>query len=169
MIQAQTKNIKKSKLKTTFKPMIALDKNRNFYTCACKTNFVLVLYTSIYNSSKHQPNIYSYMYVHLNQWKLYNRFIHHQQWWWYMAVYILYIQLVTSALDHMATWAYFISWPLVFNQLFQSCNIRGYGGKTDDPIDTAYRIVADHTRMASVCIADGLLPGTRDQGYRLVY
>ena len=33
--------IYKSKLKTTFKPMIALDKNRNFYTCACKTNFVV--------------------------------------------------------------------------------------------------------------------------------
>ena len=30
-----------SKLKTTFKLMIALDKNRNFYTCACKTNFVV--------------------------------------------------------------------------------------------------------------------------------
>ena len=35
------KNINESKLKTTFKPMIALDKNRNFYTCACKTNFVV--------------------------------------------------------------------------------------------------------------------------------
>ena len=33
--------INESKLKTTFKPMIALDKNRNFYTCACKTNFVV--------------------------------------------------------------------------------------------------------------------------------
>ena len=41
MIHAQTKNINESKLKTTFKPMIALDKNRNFYTCACKTNFLL--------------------------------------------------------------------------------------------------------------------------------
>ena len=33
------KYVNKSKLKTTFKPMIVLDKNRNFYTCACKTNF----------------------------------------------------------------------------------------------------------------------------------
>ena len=41
MIQAQTKNINESKLKTRFKPMIKLDKNRNFYTCACKTNFVI--------------------------------------------------------------------------------------------------------------------------------
>lgn len=31
--------INKSKLKTTFKPMIAFDKNRNFYTCVCKTNY----------------------------------------------------------------------------------------------------------------------------------
>ena len=30
-----------SKLKTTFKPMIALDKNCNFYTCACTTDFVV--------------------------------------------------------------------------------------------------------------------------------
>ena len=29
-------SLNKSKLKTTFKPMIALDKNRNFYTCAWK-------------------------------------------------------------------------------------------------------------------------------------
>lgn len=27
--------INKSKLKTTFKPMIAFDKKRNFYTCGC--------------------------------------------------------------------------------------------------------------------------------------
>ncbi|XP_071170460.1 alanine--tRNA ligase, cytoplasmic-like isoform X2 [Mytilus edulis] len=55
----------------------------------------------------------------------------------------------------------------MFNAIQKSCNIRGYGGKTDDSIDTAYRIVADHTRMASVCIADGLLPGTKDQGHKL--
>ena len=42
MIQAQTKkNINKFQLKTTFKIMIALDKDRNFYTCASKTNFVV--------------------------------------------------------------------------------------------------------------------------------
>ena len=35
------KKYKQSKLKTTFKPMIALDKNRNLYTCACQTNFVV--------------------------------------------------------------------------------------------------------------------------------
>ena len=33
--------INESKLKITFKPIIALDKKRNFYTCACKTNFVV--------------------------------------------------------------------------------------------------------------------------------
>lgn len=27
-------------------------------------------------------------------------------------------------------------------------------------VDTAYRLVADHVRMAVVCIADGLVPGT---------
>ena len=34
-------DINKSKLKTTFKPMIVLDKNRNFYMCVCKKNFVV--------------------------------------------------------------------------------------------------------------------------------
>lgn len=28
-------------------------------------------------------------------------------------------------------------------------------------LDYAYRVVADHTRMCSVCIADGLYPQTR--------
>ena len=39
-----------------FKPMIALDKNRNFYTCACKTNFVVEGSIYIYTSLKITPN-----------------------------------------------------------------------------------------------------------------
>ena len=31
----------KSKWKKKLKPMIALDKNRNCYTCGCKTNFLV--------------------------------------------------------------------------------------------------------------------------------
>ena len=34
-------NTNKSKLKAMFKPMIALDKNRNVYMCACKTNVLV--------------------------------------------------------------------------------------------------------------------------------
>jgi hypothetical protein len=44
---------------------------------------------------------------------------------------------------------------------FKSCNITPYGGQTDNDIDVAYRIIADHIRMACVCIADGLLPGNK--------
>ena len=46
----------------------------------------------------------------------------------------------------------------------QCSNTRAYLGTTTDDIDIAYRIVADHVRMASVCIADGLLPGSKSQG-----
>ena len=31
-----------------------------------------------------------------------------------------------------------------------------------DGIDTAYRIVADHLRMITVCLADGMRPGNKD-------
>ena len=34
----------------------------------------------------------------------------------------------------------------------------GIGKQTDISVDVAYRIIADHSRMFTVCIADGLLP-----------
>ena len=44
---------------------------------------------------------------------------------------------------------------------------RGRGGARGEEedaqavrVDTAYRLVADHVRMAVACIADGLVPGT---------
>ena len=49
-------NINKSKLKTTFKPMIELDKNRNFYTYACKTNFVVEGLNTAQTTFSKRPN-----------------------------------------------------------------------------------------------------------------
>ena len=47
--------------------------------------------------------------------------------------------------------------------LFQTCGVPAYGGRVgiDDKggIDTAYRIIADHARMLTVAISDGLRPG----------
>src|SRR5690606_19906668 len=34
-----------------------------------------------------------------------------------------------------------------------------YGGKLEDPVDIAFRAVADHVRMASFAITDGARPG----------
>ena len=55
---------------------------------------------------------------------------------------------------------------IIFNYLFLFIQETGaplYGDRTGtadvDHMDTAYRIIADHTRMATVCISDGLLPG----------
>ncbi len=42
-----------------------------------------------------------------------------------------------------------------------------YGGKLDSPLDTAYRVLADHCRMAAVAIADGVVPDDRGAGYLL--
>ena len=46
--------------------------------------------------------------------------------------------------------------------MFQTTGAPAYSGKVGLPdinnLDTAYRIIADHSRMFTVCIADGLLP-----------
>ena len=36
---------------------------------------------------------------------------------------------------------------------------RGYGGKLKDPVDVAFRAIADHARMATFAITDGARPG----------
>jgi len=51
----------------------------------------------------------------------------------------------------------------VFTPLFDSITevtgARGYSAKLDDPIDMAYRVIADHIRMATFAINDGATPG----------
>ncbi|KAM5166679.1 alanine--tRNA ligase, mitochondrial isoform 1-T1 [Callospermophilus lateralis] len=52
--------------------------------------------------------------------------------------------------------------PLL-NAIHQSCGAPPYSGRVgaadEGRIDTAYRVVADHIRTLSVCIADGVSPG----------
>ena len=59
----------------------------------------------------------------------------------------------------------------IFTAIQQFCGCRQYTGKfgTDDAdsLDTAYRLVADHVRMASATITDGLLPSRVDLGSKL--
>jgi alanyl-tRNA synthetase len=47
--------------------------------------------------------------------------------------------------------------------VLQICKVPSYQGQFDvddtKGLDTAYRIVADHSRMTAVAIADGLRPG----------
>ncbi|XP_055468534.1 alanine--tRNA ligase, mitochondrial isoform X1 [Psammomys obesus] len=52
--------------------------------------------------------------------------------------------------------------PLL-NAIHQGCGVPPYSGRVgaadEGHIDTAYRVVADHIRTLSVCIADGVSPG----------
>ena len=50
----------------------------------------------------------------------------------------------------------------LFSHIQKSCNSVPYGQCLTDPIDKAYRIVADHSRMFTVTIGDGLLPGRKE-------
>jgi len=52
--------------------------------------------------------------------------------------------------------------------VWQECAGAGYGGTFGSDIgsqlDTAYRIIADHARMMTVAITDGLVPSRRESG-----
>lgn len=55
----------------------------------------------------------------------------------------------------------------LFNHIEKVTKCKPYGGSLEDPLDISYRIVADHSRMISVSIADGLYPSTRGAGHKL--
>ncbi|ESO01063.1 hypothetical protein HELRODRAFT_112873, partial [Helobdella robusta] len=50
----------------------------------------------------------------------------------------------------------------IFNHISSLANVDKYGGSLVSKTDVAYRVVADHVRMATICIADGLMPGRKD-------
>lgn len=56
----------------------------------------------------------------------------------------------------------------LFDAISQNCNVRPYTGKygscDENDIDTAYRILADHARMITVAISDGIYPSEFDAG-----
>ena len=55
----------------------------------------------------------------------------------------------------------------IFAAITSVTGARAYGGDLHDPIDTAYRIIADHVRCLTVALADGATPGADGRGYVL--
>ena len=55
----------------------------------------------------------------------------------------------------------------IFDLTSKVTGARPYGGKLEDPIDVAYRVVADHVRCLSIAIADGAAPGNDGRNYVL--
>ncbi len=59
----------------------------------------------------------------------------------------------------------------VFTPLFAAikevCKARDYTGTLDDPIDVAYRVIADHVRTLTIAITDGAEPGNDGRNYVL--
>jgi len=58
-------------------------------------------------------------------------------------------------------------WTPIFERTREVTGARAYGGAIDDPIDTAYRVVADHVRCLTAAIADGATPGNDGRNYVL--
>ncbi|MCH2151798.1 MAG: alanine--tRNA ligase [Phycisphaerales bacterium] len=58
-------------------------------------------------------------------------------------------------------------WTPLFECIQKCSNGPAYGGKLDDPTDTAYRIIADHVRCLTVALADGARPGNEGRAYVL--
>ena len=58
-------------------------------------------------------------------------------------------------------------WQPIFNAIKQHTGAHHYQGALDDPIDVAYRVVADHVRCLTVAINDGAMPGNEGRGYVL--
>ena len=46
-----------------------------------------------------------------------------------------------------------------FDRIQDVCNAPPYTAILDNPVDIAYRVIADHVRTLTVAIADGARPG----------
>lgn len=58
-------------------------------------------------------------------------------------------------------------WLPIFDLITKLTNAPEYGGKIDDQIDIAYRVIADHVRCLVVALTDGGRPGPVGRGYVL--
>ena len=59
----------------------------------------------------------------------------------------------------------------LFTPIFQAIEAQtgahAYRGTLDDPLDIAYRVIADHIRCLTAAITDGAWPGNEGRGYVL--
>ncbi|MDG2094316.1 MAG: alanine--tRNA ligase [Phycisphaerales bacterium] len=58
-------------------------------------------------------------------------------------------------------------WTPLFDAIQHCSEARPYGNSLDDPIDVAYRVIADHVRCVTIALADGARPGNEGRSYVL--
>ncbi|HRP63222.1 MAG TPA: alanine--tRNA ligase, partial [Phycisphaerales bacterium] len=58
-------------------------------------------------------------------------------------------------------------WTPIFRAIQQKTGARAYQGILEDPIDIAYRVLADHVRCLTMAITDGATPGNEGRSYVL--
>ena len=55
----------------------------------------------------------------------------------------------------------------IFSAIQQVTKARAYAGSLEDPIDIAYRVLADHIRCLTFALTDGAMPSNEGRGYVL--
>ena len=58
-------------------------------------------------------------------------------------------------------------WTPLFKSIQTCSKARPYTNSLDDPVDIAYRVIADHVRCVTVALADGARPGNEGRSYVL--